>query len=685
MTEEPDLAAAANLLVPGNFATRFARGNLRERRAMRLRELLLRLGPQLAPGQFTEWLEDLFHWLRERGRLPEQRPGEATSDARLRTLFEALEHLPDQVVHLRAAVARLFAESRGVTLFTDVGVPSRQGFFSEAVDRASRSLLPDPPVEGDLAAVLTRLFEDRRAVEWFERLTAEQLAALFRLLALPEGEKLAPLKRDMAEAAVVLALRVANHGLANDVRERSPKGPVDESPFYKLPPGVRAAVTGGGAAAATCRELIAACRRRANEVETSLERTGVSVDLVYRLDLMRRQLDRLYTLLGLLAPAGGAPAEGADVRLLLTLVRGAYRDRSPLELLRTSTRLLARRVVDAAAHSGERYVTKTPAEYHALVGSAAGGGLVTGFTAMLKFIIGWAGMAPFWEGFFFSLNYVGSFVTMQLLHFSLASKQPSMTAAHLAKALGEGPNEQQQLEPLAHEVARAVRSQFAATVGNLAVVVPVALLIDLGLRQVSGRGLLDPEYADGVIASLHPLETLLVPCAVLTGVSLWVSSIAAGTLENWAVYRRLPAAVASHRGVRAMLGDDRARRLAGWLLTHVAGFGGNLALGLQMGFVPTFAMFFGLPLTLPHVSIATGQLAYAGAARGAEGVLHADFGWAVAGVALVGLMNFGVSFALALWVALRARAAGALATVRLVRAVARLFLRRPTDFFFPPS
>ncbi|MBK7857886.1 MAG: gliding motility protein [Archangiaceae bacterium] len=675
-------ASELSLLDAGNFATRFARGDLRERTVMRLRGLLARLDADLPPAAFAEWLDDLFHWLRARGKLPEQRPSESTAAARLRTLFEAAEHLPEQVARLRAASARLFATSRGVTLFTDVGVPSRQGFFAEALDRASRSLLPDPPPDGDLADVLTRLFDSRRAVEWFEALTAEESAALFRLLALPEGPEVKPLLDDMTEAAVLLAARVMSHGLGNDVRARSEPGPLERSPFFALPDAVRAAVRGERADA--CRETISACRKGLKQVEDALERTGVSVDLVYRLDLMRRQLDRLYALLGLVAPADGAPAQGAAVRLLLVLVRGAYRDRSVLELLKGSTRLLARRVVDAAAHGGGHYVTRTPAEYHALVDSAAGGGLITAFTALFKFVFGWAGLAPFWEGFFFSLNYTGSFVAMQLMGFTLASKQPSMTAAHLARAMGESPAEDRELSALAAEVARTVRSQLAATLGNLAVVVPVAVLIDLTLRVAFGRGLLDSAYADKVVANHHPLKTVLVPGAMLTGVALWLSSVAAGTVENWVVYRRLPQAVASHRGMRALLGAERAREVAAWLKKHVAGIGGNVALGLQMGLLPTFGVFFGVPLVLPHVAVSTGQLAFAGAARGAHGVLQADFAWALAGVGLVGVMNFGVSFALALWVALRAREAGTLATVRLVRAVGRLFLARPADFFRPP-
>lgn len=526
-------------------------------------------------------------------------------------------------------------------------------------------------------------------MSWFEDLPPELASRLFDALALPEGAELEPLLRDMRDAALLLATRIGHHGLAHDVRSRSPKTALQVSPFFVLPRAVQALVAGPPEPEGhrersdACRDALVACRRVIKEVRAALEHTGVSVDLVYRLDLMRQQLDRLHALLAVLAPLPGA-ASGAGMRLVRALVYGGLRDRSVVELFRSSTRLLSRRLVDSAAHSGGNYVTRTRAEWHALLESASGGGVVTAFTALFKFFLGWAGMAPFWEGFFYSLNYAGAFVSMQLLGFTLASRQPAMTAAHLARALGESKTDEAPLEPLAAEVARTVRSQLAATIGNLAVIVPMVVVMDLAFQATLGHGLLDAAAADELIAADHPLLSGIVPGAMLTGVALWLASVAGGAVENWAVYQRIPQALASSRLMRAFAGPARAERLAQWLRRHVAGIGGSLALGLQMGLVPAIAGFFGLPLTLPHVSIATGQLAFAGMARGAEGVLRADFLWAVAGVGLTGLMNFGVSFALALWVALRARDVGVSGALQLLRAVGRLFRARPLKFFLPP-
>ena len=60
----------------------------------------------------------------------------------------------------------------------------------------------------------------------------------------------------------------------------------------------------------------------------SLDQTGISLELVYRLELINRQLDRLYTLLAFLAPATGSPVAGGWQRFMQTLIRGGVRDKT---------------------------------------------------------------------------------------------------------------------------------------------------------------------------------------------------------------------------------------------------------------------------------------------------------------------------------------------------------------------
>ena len=89
----------------------------------------------------------------------------------------------------------------------------------------------------------------------------------------------------------------------------------------------------------------------------------------------------------------------------------------------------------------------------------------------------------------------------------------------------------------------------------------------------------------------------------------------------------------------------------------------------------------GVPLDSRHITISTGMLAFAACSLGAGAVTVS----ACIGVALIGLLNFGVSFVLALAVALRAREVTRRERVGLAISVARSFVRRPLRFFFPPA
>jgi site-specific recombinase len=70
---------------------------------------------------------------------------------------------------------------------------------------------------------------------------------------------------------------------------------------------------------------------------------------------------------------------------------------------------------------------------------------------------------------------------------------------------------------------------------------------------------------------------------------------------------------------------------------------------------------------------------------GLDGVSTGAFVAAAFGIAIVGLMNFGVSFALALVVALRARDVPRGERRTLPVAVFRKFFRKPLVFFYPPK
>jgi site-specific recombinase len=233
-------------------------------------------------------------------------------------------------------------------------------------------------------------------------------------------------------------------------------------------------------------------------------------------------------------------------------------------------------------------------------------------------------------------------------------------------------------------IARITRSQLAAAIGNLGMVLPAALAVDGLSRLVRGKPFLDAHAAHHVIESLHPTHGAMIFYAALTGVFLWVASIGAGWLENWVVFSRLPEGIAASPRLQRLLGADRARRLAAAVEHGAAGVGGNVTLGALLGFAPGIGKFLGLPIEARHVTLSTGSLALAGCALGATH-LDATFAGACAGILVILILNFGVSFALALALALRARDASHREKVSLALAVLAEVRRAPLSFVIPPK
>jgi len=268
-----------------------------------------------------------------------------------------------------------------------------------------------------------------------------------------------------------------------------------------------------------------------------------------------------------------------------------------------------------------------------------------------------------------------------VLGFSLASKQPAMTAAALARALESGDGQGREIEL----VAAITRSQVIATVGNVCAAIPTALLISGLWIWLAGHGPFGPETA---LHSLHgnlPFHGWTLVFAAATGVLLWLSSLATGWAANWSAYRCLPEALARNHRIRTLLGSNGAEALGRFVERHISGFLGYLALGTLLIFVPMAFAFAGIHLEVRHVTLQAASLALASASLWAQGALSwGEVLWGLLGVALIGAMNFAVSFALALWTALRARDLRGINSRRLWWGILRAFNRQPGRFLLPP-
>lgn len=680
-----------------------------------LDEFIRRVAPDARPGGATadlyailassdvraplsarlDWIETLADWVLRGPALRGRDKTDPPATQRLRLLLRSFEEVPAAAVVVGAAFRSVLGETSALRLLAGTGLPGHHGFLAETFSRLAKRILPAPRRDEDLADLAPRMFSHPRDADWLRAAPRGLIASFATTLRAGTGASdpaWHALREAVLDAVDVLAVRIAALGLAEDVHARGPSGRISGSPFLRLQKILRGTTERARAGEADPPEDVQAradalrdCRSYARNVLSQLDRQGVSVDLVYRLELLNKSLLRVERLTGALA-ADDSPAAAAD--LLVALVRDGVRDRSIRALVHANLRQLSRKIVDRSGATGEHYITATATEWRAMIASAAGGGVLTAVTTLLKFQIHALHMAPFFFGLTSSLNYAGSFVVMQLAGFTLATKQPSMTAAALARGLAAEDEEggrPSDLQPMVEQIARITRSQLAAAFGNLLFVTFAATMISAAVLLATGTAILSPEKSRGVIESLHPLATGSIFYASITGLLLWFSSVCAGGFENWAVYHGIPDGIASSRRLRRWLGPNRAENFAAWFGNNLAGLGGNVALGFLLGMLPVFGKFFGAPIDVRHVTLSMGSLSFAGFSLVKEGLPLLPFLWAMAGILVIGALNFGVSFAFALVVALRARDVGLSGHWRLVKAVARRLIFHPREFVLPPS
>lgn len=635
------------------------------------------------------WLADVVHWV---GAGPATAPGEAGRPAqvtRLRHLLNVLERNPEWGARFGATARSVLREIDALEVYCETGMPREAAFWGEAFERVLNRVLPRDPCRTDLGSVLAALFPREEDADWLERVDAETLARMGAALSngAPGEPAWNALQEDVPDALLLLVGELRAMGLSAPVRRRLGGASFRELPFFGLTgaaEGLLAALRGRDAAAVDAaagrlRALLDGCLATTETVHAHLDEFGVSVKVVYLLEGVKARVRRVGDLLELLVRP--APAPESTTRFLARLVRDS-RARTELGALAgQNLRLLAKKLVDRSAETGEHYIARNRAEYREILRSAAGGGALTAITTYVKIAVTALPVAPFVSGALASLNYAVSFVALQLAHFTLATKQPAMTAPALAAKM-EHADTEAGLERLIDEVVHLLRSQTASIIGNLALVAPSVMLV-AALGRLLGSPLpMSPEKAR------HTLESfsLLGPSclyAALTGVLLWLSSLAAGWADNWFVLRGVRGGLAHDRGLRVLLGRRRAEALADYMRHHVSGFAGNISLGFLLGMTPAIGSFLGLPLDIRHVTLGGGYLAAAAFSLGIASVRDAGLWLALLGLVVVGLFNVAVSFGLALRLALQARELRGPERDALRRALWRRLRDRPLSFVYP--
>jgi site-specific recombinase len=634
---------------------------------------------------------------------PRWREGVEAAVARYAAMLAHLEADPAAARGARQALQQVMASRRLVGFFADSGILPSTGFFSEFGRVLAQRLLPELPDDSEFSGALHRVFHRRDDWVWMEQVPAEMSDRFWMLLAFSEGDSQAALAKilgEMLEAALVLAYRIGGIGVEREFGRLGPRFARHAQRFRGLAGATQRFVDG-------CRQrmmdpqapysdeaevlvLIDQCIEVLDEARRACLQKGTSLRLTF---LMRRtwqslkRLEVLARLLGmhhrvLVDAVVRDRAQAGWAELARVAVRAENRRNSLRELISKSVGLLARRVTDNAARTGEHYIAGSSGEYYGMWRAAMGAGLIIAVMALIKIFTSGLALAPIGYAVFYSLIYGLGFVIIYMLHLTVATKQPAMTAQTLAGFLGESRQGRvADLERLVDLIAAVARTQVAAICGNVLVAMPTAMLIAATWGGRYGEPLITEAKAQHLLHDLDPLGWAL-PHAAIAGVFLFLSGVLSGYFDNQASYGQIGARVARLRWLGAVAGAARAQRVGQYIEDHLGGLMGNFLFGCMLGSAGTIGMILGLPIDIRHIAFAAANYGYALTALEFALPWQAMI-WALLGVALIGLTNLAVSFALALWMALKARGIVFTQTRELLRRLARRFWRQPSTFLLP--
>jgi site-specific recombinase len=576
----------------------------------------------------------------------------------------AMESHPDRET-IRSAFREFWSHHSYVRVISEAGLPEEAFLIGELLARALRHLLPVDEVDGDLYVLMDSLGLKEADARWLGSLPDDLVASW--------AEIFRPSHVSILASCKMLALRAANVALSRDLIVFADDEDITKSGFFNLPAVVDHVVRHPEDVNLWEKQR-AACEEQLQTVNQLLANRGSSANLIFRVRLLRSLLGRIQQVITL-------EGRGSDARkLAITIVHGFASQRGITSVLLASTRRLARSVIERTGRAGGHYIAQDAAQWRLMGLGAVMAGVITSFTALFKYALAAHIHAPMILALAHSLNYVVSFLLMQAGGFLLASKMPAVTAATLVDAM-EDPEKDHMAS------VRAIsQTQFIVTISNLVGAIPVSIAIDRLFQVVRGHPFLTAEEAEHGVHMVLPHASGTIVFAIITGVFLWISSLATGWTANYLALHKMATAISKSLRIRDRLGAERAARLAHWVKHHAPGSAGFIVLGFLLGAVPILIELFGIPLEVRHVTLQAASLGYALDGNWIYGQMHwPDAVMALVGIGFIGVLNIATSFTLSFLLARRARNIGEAESRRFLREVGREIRARPFSFFLPPD
>lgn len=576
---------------------------------------------------------------------------------------------------------------------TEANILSENSFFSELRKRTLNKILPSVENEQTVWYLIDNVsVRPKKDLEYFHNIPENDFDEFLQLLNISDFIKNEKVKSELIFSMNILSWRVTGMALEVDVVRMAPEYRNFDNPFlalqnelealaeeFKINPKLQ--LSSKDSRFKQIKIYIEQCLDFVNISFKNSSKYGISGKINQSLLKIRQQTTRIFEIANLLVIDSEKDYILKSKHLIFNILSYKSHKNNIAELFNDSTRLISHLITNHTAEMGSHYITANRKQYMSMFYKASGGGIIVGALCILKMLYGFMPGSDFFHAFLYAMNYAMGFVMIYLMSFTLATKQPAMTAATMTKVLSEQGNSQRNYTEFADLVSRLFRSQFIAFVGNVLLSFPIALAIIYGLDVFFSQNLA-VEKSDKLLKDLDPFQSKAILHACIAGFYLFISGIISGNIANNSVFYQIPDRIAKNLTIKRWFGAKFAKSLSKYYAKNWAGIISNFWFGVFLGATAPIGLFFGLDLDIRHITFAAGNFALG--LYGKDFTVESDTFWiSFFTVFLIGFLNFAVSFSLSMFLAFRSRKLN-LGEVRdIYREIFRYFIRRPLSFFIP--
>ncbi len=492
-------------------------------------------------------------------------------------------------------------------------------------------------------------------------------------------------KKQIRDGAIILIDRIIGGASDAEVFKMSYIKSIEENPFQKLTRNLIKTLQDHEIIDPDkIKELehqIRLCQIYLDNIIDQKEKKGISLRITIKITRLRQQLERISVLLDALYLLDTQSLAYAMANITKNWL-GFYSPKSNVTNSFQSTLYVVIFLVTwHNRQTGEKYITSTSKEYLHMFYSAAGGGFLVAILCFIKTQMSMGLHTPFIQALMYSFNYAWGFIAIYLMHWTLATKQPAMTAATLAHALNQDEKSASDYKEFGLFFTRLFRSQFIAFIGNVFAVFLVAVSIYYLLSNFTSIEIINQHKAEGFRDELVNLDFTIFWYASIAGIFLFLSGLASGIMENYTRFHNIPERLYNHPLFK-FVSESRRRKWVDWYEDKIGGIAGNAFLGLCLGSAFLVGNFLGIPFDIRHITFSGGNYAIALSYFNFD-ISWKDFLTGFAGIFGIGIFNFLVSFSLSLWIAMKSVNVPTREMGKILYSALKLFIKNPVSFFLP--